>query len=60
MVAHSVFGGLVLSSTHQALPQTQLEATVPHSSGTVYIVTTVEGLCKSTECLIYVSPKKNG
>lgn len=32
----------------------------PHSSMPVCIVTTVEGQCKSTECLIYVSPKKNG
>ena len=31
-----------------------------HPSTPVCIVTTVEGHCKSTECLIYVSPKKNG
>lgn len=30
----------------------------PYFSVPVYIVTTMEGHCKSTECLIYVSPKK--
>lgn len=41
-------------------PRNKQKPLFPHSSVSVYIVTTMEGHRKSAECLIYVSPKKNG